>query len=472
MASMSASSACTASRSISSSSVSMRRTPPRHVGAAPCHDPRSDTPAAANQFAASPARQASAQYRHRNRGRRQRQRQRGDGEHQPVGQEHPPEHAARPAPQPVESRGPSPIPRGGDDRSRPCRHRTGPPTIPHTAVNVRRCRRPVIWGGALVSAPTDGRCRHQRASQRRHHRHRAPAFGLRAQHPPRTPHPNPWGLTPISWGSLRHLAAERWIKRPRPGHQRSSGARSPSGSKHITQDVHGAVDYGEIGGLCDLTLRACDDQAGLILDHGQPNRVVVGRYLHPLRSAQPATPQPPTPPTVRDATGWLTRHPDSLTDDERDARHMILDRSPAMRAARDHVSEFAQILTQRRGHTLHDWIAGVGTDGAPALRSFATGLERDLDAVTAGLTLPYSSGPVEGMVNRIILWNLTVKGPSGCRPGGPRRSAGVGRAAVVPVVVGSVRREWGCQRGGPGVGPGRPGRRRRRRVRRRSTGWR
>jgi transposase len=43
----------------------------------------------------------------------------------------------------------------------------------------------------------------------------------------------------------------------------------------------------------------------------------------------------------------------------------------------------------------------VATDGAPALRSFAAGLERDLDAVTAGLTLPYNSGPVEGTVNRI-----------------------------------------------------------------------
>ena len=29
------------------------------------------------------------------------------------------------------------------------------------------------------------------------------------------------------------------------------------------------------------------------------------------------------------------------------------------------------------------------------------GLRRDLDAVTAGLTLPWSSGPVEGHVNRI-----------------------------------------------------------------------
>jgi transposase len=113
------------------------------------------------------------------------------------------------------------------------------------------------------------------------------------------------------------------------------------------------------------------------------------------------TTQPSTPPSVREATGWLTRHPDSLNDEERRARDTVLDRSPALLATRDLVSEFAQILTQRRGNELKDWMSRVDNDGTPALRSFATGLERDLDAVTAGLTLPYSSGPVEGTVNRI-----------------------------------------------------------------------
>ena len=34
------------------------------------------------------------------------------------------------------------------------------------------------------------------------------------------------------------------------------------------------------------------------------------------------------------------------------------------------------------------------------LRSFITGLKRDYQAVLNGLTLPYSSGRVEGNVNR------------------------------------------------------------------------
>lgn len=46
-------------------------------------------------------------------------------------------------------------------------------------------------------------------------------------------------------------------------------------------------------------------------------------------------------------------------------------------------------------------MTAVADDNLPELHSFVTGLRRDHDAVTAGLTLPYSSGPVEGHVNRI-----------------------------------------------------------------------
>ncbi len=44
------------------------------------------------------------------------------------------------------------------------------------------------------------------------------------------------------------------------------------------------------------------------------------------------------------------------------------------------------------------------------LRSFAAGLERDFDAVRAGLTLPHSSGAVEGQVNRIKMLKRQMSG--------------------------------------------------------------
>ncbi|GAB3137958.1 hypothetical protein GCM10027290_04670 [Micromonospora sonneratiae] len=52
------------------------------------------------------------------------------------------------------------------------------------------------------------------------------------------------------------------------------------------------------------------------------------------------------------------------------------------------------------GERLDGWMHAVEADDLSAL---VTTLRRDHAAVTAGLTLPYSSGTVEGQVNRIKL---------------------------------------------------------------------
>lgn len=57
------------------------------------------------------------------------------------------------------------------------------------------------------------------------------------------------------------------------------------------------------------------------------------------------------------------------------------------------------MLTRLRGQRLSAWITEAEAAALPGITKFATGLTADLDAVTAGLTLPFSSGPVEGNVN-------------------------------------------------------------------------
>jgi transposase len=99
-------------------------------------------------------------------------------------------------------------------------------------------------------------------------------------------------------------------------------------------------------------------------------------------------------------TGWLTRRPDSFSEDERLELKKILDRTDVLAITHRQVRDFAQIVTARQGEQLGDWMRDVDGHGAPAPRSFAAGLRTDLDSVTAGLTLGYSSGAVEGTVNR------------------------------------------------------------------------
>ncbi|WP_405658391.1 hypothetical protein OG379_01405 [Streptomyces sp. NBC_01166] len=53
------------------------------------------------------------------------------------------------------------------------------------------------------------------------------------------------------------------------------------------------------------------------------------------------------------------------------------------------------MLTQLQGDQLPQWIKAVRADGLPSFPAFVNGLEGDLAAVTAGLTLPWSSGIVD-----------------------------------------------------------------------------
>ena len=128
----------------------------------------------------------------------------------------------------------------------------------------------------------------------------------------------------------------------------------------------------------------------------------VERYVRPFRAMTAAPPPGPVVPKTRQITRWLLSRPDHLDDDERAQLADIQDRCPHLGALNVHVRSFAEIMTRRTGdQQLESWLASVESDDQPELHSYASGIRRDLQAVTAGLTLPYSSGPVEGNVTRI-----------------------------------------------------------------------
>ena len=66
--------------------------------------------------------------------------------------------------------------------------------------------------------------------------------------------------------------------------------------------------------------------------------------------------------------------------------------------------ELITMVHDRRGHALDDWIERTWNPAIPReLRTFATGLRSDYDAVKAALTTAWSNGQVEGQVNRLKL---------------------------------------------------------------------
>lgn len=137
----------------------------------------------------------------------------------------------------------------------------------------------------------------------------------------------------------------------------------------------------------------------LVADNAPVTYQMVRSHIATLRGA--AAGAPPRPPTVRQVTGWLTRHPTALSEDDRAGLKDVLARCPELDTAAGHVRDFGEILTDRLGARLPAWIDAVDASQLPGLTGFALHLLRDLDAVTAGLTLHWSSGSIEGAVNRI-----------------------------------------------------------------------
>ena len=59
------------------------------------------------------------------------------------------------------------------------------------------------------------------------------------------------------------------------------------------------------------------------------------------------------------------------------------------------------LVRQRQPEHLDPWLERASTSALEAVRRFTSGLREDYAAVKAGVTLPWSSGPVEGHINRL-----------------------------------------------------------------------
>ena len=245
-------------------------------------------------------------------------------------------------------------------------------------------------------------------------------------------------------GGRSTAGALREVRRPRPAAPRAGprtarrGARPAGDRRHLGWGLHTVQRYARAATWQELadgrwqgprpskldpfkpyldqrTGEGCGNGAQLfreIRERGYAGSYPVVRdYLSQHRPAR--APLPPAPPTVRDVTGWLTRHPDSLTEDDRPRLNAILQRCPELQAASDQVRTFAAMLTQLTGQDLPQWISSARDVGLPGIASFAKGLEQDLDAVTQGLTTRWNSGPVERRVNHIKMIKRQMFGRAG-----------------------------------------------------------
>jgi transposase len=150
---------------------------------------------------------------------------------------------------------------------------------------------------------------------------------------------------------------------------------------------------------------------------------------------------------LRKASQILLTRPDNLTDGQRKTAARLASACPEMEALASLIRSFAAMLTPAPGNQdkLQQWITDARAADLPDLHSFTRGLDLDVTAATAAVTLPHHNGRTEGVNNKTILWNqncqigaawawristigrmVALAGRSSCRGVGP---AGVGMSA-------------------------------------------
>jgi transposase len=118
----------------------------------------------------------------------------------------------------------------------------------------------------------------------------------------------------------------------------------------------------------------------------------------------------PTPGAV---VWWLVSRREKLSVEQTAYLDRLTALSPHLALAQDLVQEFFSLTRRRDAAALEPWRERVAASGLGELQRFSAGLQRDWEAVLAGLRLEWSTGPVEGQINRLKMLKRQMYGRAG-----------------------------------------------------------
>jgi transposase len=119
------------------------------------------------------------------------------------------------------------------------------------------------------------------------------------------------------------------------------------------------------------------------------------------------------PLRTRRVAWWLLRRPDTLSAERQAVLARLEQASKAFGQLYRLTIQFTEMLRKRQVDQLRPWLDAAQASDLRELKSLAEGIERDYAAVEAALRLPYSTGPVEGNINRLKLIKRSGYGRAG-----------------------------------------------------------
>jgi transposase len=128
---------------------------------------------------------------------------------------------------------------------------------------------------------------------------------------------------------------------------------------------------------------------------------VVGEWATRRRRAERASlTQQPTLPSARTLARLMTLKRDHMTKSETVTIAAIETGVPSINEARSLIDAFHEMTRGKTEPKLDTWLLAAKNS---LIGSFARGIARDVDAVRAAITLPWSNGQVEGQIPKLKL---------------------------------------------------------------------
>ena len=117
----------------------------------------------------------------------------------------------------------------------------------------------------------------------------------------------------------------------------------------------------------------------------------------------------------RQAAHILLTRPDNLTGGQPETAARLASACPEMTALASLISSFAAMLAPDPANEkqLQQWITHARSADLPYLHSFTSGLDLDIQAVTAALTLPFHNGRTEGVNTKTKMIKRQMYGRAG-----------------------------------------------------------
>ncbi|WP_126625749.1 ISL3 family transposase [Dictyobacter alpinus] len=105
--------------------------------------------------------------------------------------------------------------------------------------------------------------------------------------------------------------------------------------------------------------------------------------------------------SARELRWLLAKREDNLTAEEKHGLTKLFESSQEVGQLYCFLQSFLRMVRELKPDLLNGWMKEVRESKIQELVSFVNGIDRDYDAVRAGLTYSWSQGPVEGTINKI-----------------------------------------------------------------------